>query len=50
MKFQTLFPFYTAVSVKPENANEIFKTLMLTGLIGGAALKADDFVAIINAL
>jgi triosephosphate isomerase len=27
-----------------------FKTLMLTGLIGGAALKADDFVAIINAL
>jgi triosephosphate isomerase len=38
-------------SVKPENANEIFsKPDVDGGLIGGAALKADDFVAIINAL
>lgn len=38
-------------SVKPENANEIFsKPDVDGGLIGGAALKADDFVAIINAI
>jgi triosephosphate isomerase len=38
-------------SVKPENAHEIFsKPDVDGGLIGGAALKADDFVAIINAL
>ena len=38
-------------SVKPENAREIFsKPDVDGGLIGGAALKADDFVAIINAI
>jgi triosephosphate isomerase len=38
-------------SVKPENANEIFsKPDVDGGLIGGAALKADDFVAIVNAI
>ena len=38
-------------SVKPENAKEIFsKPDVDGGLIGGAALKADDFVAIINAI
>jgi triosephosphate isomerase len=38
-------------SVKPDNAHEIFsKPDVDGGLIGGAALKADDFVAIINAL
>lgn len=38
-------------SVKPENAKEIFsKPDVDGGLIGGAALKADDFVAIVNAL
>ncbi|UQD56800.1 triose-phosphate isomerase [Flavobacterium sp. K5-23] len=37
-------------SVKPENAKEIFsKPDVDGGLIGGAALKAADFVAIINA-
>lgn len=37
-------------SVKPENAKEIFsKADVDGGLIGGAALKADDFVAIVNA-
>ncbi len=37
-------------SVKPHNAQEIFaKEDVDGGLIGGAALKADDFVAIINA-
>ena len=36
-------------SVKPENAKEIFsKTDVDGGLIGGAALKADDFLAIVN--
>ena len=36
-------------SVKPENAQEIFsKTDVDGGLIGGAALKADDFLAIVN--
>ena len=38
-------------SVKPDNAKEIFsKPDVDGGLIGGAALKADDFVAIISAL
>jgi triosephosphate isomerase len=36
-------------SVKPDNANEIFsKKDVDGGLIGGAALKADDFLAIVN--
>ena len=39
------------VSVKPDNAKEIFsKPDVDGGLIGGAALKADDFVAIVNAI
>ncbi|MBC2839799.1 triose-phosphate isomerase [Robiginitalea sp. SC105] len=38
-------------SVKPENAAEIFsKPDVDGGLIGGASLKADDFVAIIRAI
>ncbi len=38
-------------SVKPDNAVEIFsKPDVDGGLIGGAALKADDFVAIVNAI
>lgn len=38
-------------SVKPANAAEIFsKEDVDGGLIGGAALKAEDFVAIINAI
>lgn len=38
-------------SVKPENAQEIFsKPDVDGGLIGGAALKADDFVAIVSAI
>jgi triosephosphate isomerase (TIM) len=38
-------------SVKPDNAKEIFsKPDVDGGLIGGAALKADDFVAIVNGL
>jgi triosephosphate isomerase len=38
-------------SVKPENATEIFsKPDVDGGLIGGAALKSDDFIAIINAI
>ncbi len=38
-------------SVKPENAKEIFsKPDVDGGLIGGAALKADDFVAIVNSI
>lgn len=38
-------------SVKPENAKEIFsKTDVDGGLIGGAALKAEDFLAIIAAI
>ena len=38
-------------SVKPDNAKEIFgKPDVDGGLIGGAALKADDFVAIATAL
>lgn len=37
-------------SVKPDNAQEIFsKPDVDGGLIGGAALKADDFLAIVNA-
>ena len=36
-------------SVKPDNAKEIFtKTDVDGGLIGGAALKSDDFMAIVN--
>lgn len=38
-------------SVKPDNAREIFgKDDVDGGLIGGAALKADDFLAIVNAI
>ncbi|WPR70521.1 triose-phosphate isomerase [Flavobacterium sp. NG2] len=38
-------------SVKPDNAVEIFsKPDVDGGLIGGAALKSDDFLAIINAI
>ena len=38
-------------SVKPDNAKEIFgKPDVDGGLIGGAALKANDFVAIVNAI
>jgi len=38
-------------SVKPDNAKEIFsKPDVDGGLIGGAALKADDFVAIANSI
>lgn len=38
-------------SVKPDNAVEIFsKPDVDGGLIGGAALKADDFLAIVNAI
>ncbi|MEX0273428.1 MAG: triose-phosphate isomerase [Flavobacteriaceae bacterium] len=38
-------------SVKPNNANDIFsKPDVDGGLIGGASLKADDFMAIINAI
>ncbi len=38
-------------SVKPTNAKEIFsKQDVDGGLIGGAALKADDFTAIIKAI
>ncbi|BCY28890.1 triose-phosphate isomerase [Flavobacterium okayamense] len=37
-------------SVKPDNAKEIFsKPDVDGGLIGGASLKADDFLAIVNA-
>ena len=37
-------------SVKPENAKEIFgKNDVDGGLIGGAALNADNFMAIVNA-
>ncbi|MDP5097333.1 MAG: triose-phosphate isomerase, partial [Flavobacterium sp.] len=36
-------------SVKPDNAKEIFsKPDVDGGLIGGAALKAEDFLAIVN--
>ena len=38
-------------SVKPDNAKEIFgKPDVDGGLIGGAALKADDFIAIVTAI
>jgi triosephosphate isomerase len=38
-------------SVKPDNAKEIFsKPDVDGGLIGGAALKSDDFVAIVNGM
>lgn len=38
-------------SVKPENAKEIFSQPDVDGgLIGGAALKADDFVAIVQSI
>jgi triosephosphate isomerase len=38
-------------SVKPSNAQEIFsKPDVDGGLIGGAALVADDFIAIIKAI
>jgi len=38
-------------SVKPNNAKEIFgKADVDGGLIGGASLKAEDFLAIVNSL
>ena len=38
-------------SVKPANAEEIFsKPDVDGGLIGGASLKADDFIAIVKAI
>ena len=38
-------------SVKADNAREIFgKPDVDGGLIGGASLKADDFLAIVNAI
>jgi triosephosphate isomerase len=38
-------------SVKPDNAKEIFsKPDVDGGLIGGAALKAEDFAAIVNGI
>ncbi|MCL9806305.1 triose-phosphate isomerase [Flavobacterium amniphilum] len=38
-------------SVKPENAKEIFSQADVDGgLIGGASLKADDFIGIINGI
>lgn len=38
-------------SVKPDNAREIFgKPDVDGGLIGGASLKADDFIAIVNGI
>ena len=38
-------------SVKPANAKEIFSNTDVDGgLIGGAALKADDFLAIIASI
>ncbi|MDO5606840.1 MAG: triose-phosphate isomerase [Capnocytophaga sp.] len=38
-------------SVKPDNAKEIFaKPDVDGGLIGGASLKADDFIAIVNGI
>ena len=38
-------------SVKPDNAKEIFsKSDVDGGLIGGAALKATDFAAIVNSI
>ncbi|MGB1048636.1 MAG: triose-phosphate isomerase [Rhodothermales bacterium] len=43
-------PILYGGSVKPGNADEIFaQTNVDGGLIGGAALKADDFLAIVNA-
>jgi triosephosphate isomerase len=36
--------------VKPENAKIFSKPDVDGGLIGGAALKSDDFVAIVNAI
>jgi triosephosphate isomerase len=36
-------------SVKPDNAAELFPADIDGGLIGGASLKADDFLAIGNA-
>ena len=37
-------------SVKPSNVKEIFKGSDVNGgLIGGASLNADDFMAIVNA-
>ncbi len=37
-------------SVKPDNAEELFGQPDIDGgLIGGAALKADDFLAIVEA-
>lgn len=44
-------PILYGGSVKPANAEEIFsKPDVDGGLIGGAALKADDFFAIVNAI
>ena len=44
-------PILYGGSVKPDNAKEIFsKPDVDGGLIGGAALQSDDFVAIVNAI
>jgi triosephosphate isomerase len=46
---QKKYPSFT--EEEPENAKEIFsKPDVDGGLIGGAALKSDDFVAIVNAI
>jgi len=44
-------PILYGGSVKPSNAKEIFGGQDVDGgLIGGAALKADDFIAIVEAV
>ncbi len=44
-------PILYGGSVKPDNAENLLKQPDLDGaLVGGAALKADDFIAIINAV
>ncbi len=44
-------PILYGGSVKPDNAKEIFSKIDVDGgLIGGAALKAEDFAAIVNAI
>ena len=44
-------PILYGGSVKPDNAGEILKVAQVGGaLVGGASLKADDFLAIIRAL
>lgn len=46
-----LVPILYGGSVKPSNASELLSQPDIDGaLVGGAALKADDFIAIINAV